>query len=210
MSTEPGARRRGVAETTAAIERATVDLVLEHGYDGVTVDMICRAAGVSQRTFFNHFKTKDAALLGPDLPRIDERAAREFIVSDGPLLAEAVGLVRIDPSKLPGDAGLMARRIRAISGNPLLMARQMERLAEIEGELREIVELRLRQQAIRAGADEAELAAIPDEAEITTHLLAGVMRYVGLTWSRRAEQGAPPPDGAEVADALGRVLRKLA
>ena len=29
MSTEPGSRRRGVAETTAAIERAAVDLVLE-------------------------------------------------------------------------------------------------------------------------------------------------------------------------------------
>jgi AcrR family transcriptional regulator len=210
MSTGPGARRRGVAETTAAIERATVDLVLEHGYDGVTVDMICREAGVSQRTFFNHFKTKDAALLGPDLPRIDERAAREFLVSDGPLLAEAVGLVQIDPSRLPGDPRLMARRIRAVSGNPLLMARQMERLAEIEGELREIIELRLRQQALRAGAGEAELAGIPEEAEVATHLLAGVMRYVGLSWSRRAEQGAPPPDGAEVADVLSRVIRKLA
>lgn len=210
MSTGTGSRRRGVAETTAAIERAAVDLVLEHGYDGVTVDMICHEAGVSQRTFFNHFKTKDAALLGPDLPQVDERAARAFIVSDGPLLAEAVGLVQVDPARLPGDPALMARRIRAISGHPVLMARQMERLGEIEGELREILELRMRQQAIRAGADDAELAGIADEAEIVANLLAGVMRYVGLDWARRAEEGAPPPDPAELAETLGRVIRKLA
>lgn len=210
MSTEPGARRRGVAETTAAIERAAVDLVLEHGYDGVTVDMICHEAGVSQRTFFNHFKTKDAALLGTELPEVDERAARAFIVSDGPLLAEATGLVRVDPARLPGDAALLSRRIRAISGNPTLMARQMERLSEIEGELREILELRLRQQALRAGADEAELAAVAEEAELVTHLLAGVMRYMGLAWSRNADAGAPPPDPAEFAETLSRVLRKLA
>lgn len=210
MSTQPGSRRRGVAETTAAIERAAVDLVLEHGYDGVTVDMICHAAGVSQRTFFNHFKTKDAALLGADLPRIDERAAREFIVSDGPLLAGAVGLVQVDPARLLGDPALMARRIRAVSGHPVLMARQMERLSQIEGELREIIELRLSQQAVRAGADEAELARVPEEAEIVTHLLAGVMRYVGHNWARQADEGAGPPDPAEFAETLGRVIRKLA
>jgi AcrR family transcriptional regulator len=129
MSTEPGSRRRGAAETTAAIERAAIDLVTEHGYDQVTVDMICHAAGISQRTFFNHFKTKDAALLGTDAPSIDQQAAREFIVSDGPLLAGAVGLIRIEPDRLPADPLLLLRRITAVSQNPVLLARQMERLA---------------------------------------------------------------------------------
>ncbi|HEX6954849.1 MAG TPA: hypothetical protein VF156_08210, partial [Agromyces sp.] len=72
------------------------------------------------------------------------------------------------------------------------------------------LELRLRQQALRAGADEAELAAVAEEAELVTHLLAGVMRYMGLAWSRSADAGAPPPDPAEFAATLSRVLRKLA
>lgn len=210
MSTESGPRRRGVTATRDAIEQAAVDLALEHGYEDVTVDMICRVAGVSQRTFFNHFKTKDAALLGAEAPSIDERAAREFIVSNGPLLAEATRLVRIEPGDIPADPARIARRLHAIAGHPVLMARQMERLAAIEGELRQIIELRLRQQAQRVGADEAELAELPEQAEIITHLLAGVMRYIGMNWSRQAEHGTPgPTDAADLADRLERVLRKL-
>ena len=210
MSTEPGSRRRGVAETSAAIERAAIDLVDEHGYDQVTVDMICHAAGISQRTFFNHFKTKDAALLGTDEPVIDQQAAREFIVSDGPLLAEAAGLVRIEPGSLPADPTLLVRRITAVSQNPALLARQMERLAAIEAELRQILELRLRQDALRDGADEAELADLPEQAEIITHLLAGLMRYVGLSWARRAaDDPAGPIDAGRLGERLERVIGKL-
>jgi AcrR family transcriptional regulator len=211
MSNPPAARRRNVAETTAAIERAAVGLVAEHGYDAVTVDMVCEAAGVSQRTFFNHFKTKDAALLGHDLPTIDERAARAFIVSDGPLLAEAVGLVRIDPSMIPVDPALVAERIRAISAQPVLLAKQMERLAAIEGELREIIELRLRRQAGDAGSDAAGTDELAEEAELITHVLAGVMRYVGIAWARRAAEGgsAAPLDSEGAGRILARVLPKL-
>lgn len=211
MSNPSAARRRSVVETTAAIERAAVGLVAELGYDAVTVDMVCEAAGVSQRTFFNHFKTKDAALLGHDLPTIDERAARAFIVSDGPLLAEAVGLVRIDPAMIPADPALVAERIRAISAQPVLLAKQMERLAAIEGELREIIELRLRRQAGDAGTDAAGASELAEEAELVTHILAGVMRYVGIAWAKRAAQGgsAAPLDPESAGRILARVLPKL-
>ena len=208
-------RRRNAAETTVAIERAAVELVLQHGLDQVTVDMICEAAGVSQRTFFNHFKTKDAALLGPELPTIDERAAREFIVSDGPLLAEAVGLIRVAPEHLPVDPKLFSDRIRAVSAHPALLLRQMERLGAIEGELREIIALRLRRRAAD-GADAAGSAESPEEleeqAELITHMLAGVMRYVGMRWARLSATGALPPGAAPdagLAETLDRVIRKL-
>lgn len=207
MPNPPAARRRSVAETTAAIERAAVGLVAEHGYDAVTVDMVCEAAGVSQRTFFNHFKTKDAALLGHDLPTIDERAARAFIVSDGPLLAEAIGLIRVDPALIPVDPSLMAERIRAISAQPVLLAKQMERLAAIEGELREIIELRLRRQAGDAGADATGADDLAEEAELITHILAGVMRYVGIAWAKRAAQGGPA--AALDPDVAGRILARV-
>lgn len=222
MSTAPGSptapapapRRRNAGETTVAIERAAVQLVLEHGYDQVTVDMICEAAGVSQRTFFNHFKTKDAALLGPELPTIDERAAREFIVSDAPLLAGAVGLIRVAPEHLPADPRLFSERFRAVSSHPQLLLRQMERLGAIEGELREIITLRLRRQwadeaTDAGGADSDDLA---EQAELITHMLAGVMRYVGMNWARRSADGAPPPgvgDDTALAETLERVIRKL-
>lgn len=58
------------------IERHTVALVQEHGLDHVTVEMICEMSHISQRTFFNYFKTKDEALIGTQAPRIHERLAR--------------------------------------------------------------------------------------------------------------------------------------
>ena len=139
-------RRRDAIETSAAIERAAVDLVLEHGYDDVTVDMICARAGVSQRTFFNHFPTKDAALIGVAGPSIEERRARAFIVSTGPLLVEAAQIIRVQPEGLENDPRLLARRIRAIGSSPVLMARQMDRFAGLEHDLTDIILLRLRTQ----------------------------------------------------------------
>ena len=205
MSESPPPRRRDAVAKAAAIEEAAVDLVLESGYEAVTVDMICARAGVSQRTFFNHFKTKDMAVIGPGAPTVDERAARAFIVSTGPLLREATQLIRIDAGAMATDPGLLARRIRAVGTNPVLMARQMERLSAIENELREIIELRLRTQY-----PEEATADLADQADIVTHVLAGVMRYIGQSWARQVERGAAPAiDPAAIADALDRTVRKL-
>lgn len=204
MPADPTPRRRDAVAKAAAIENAAVDLVLEHGYDAVTVDMICAQAGVSQRTFFNHFKTKDTALIGHGVPTVDERAAREFIVSTGPLLFEAASLVRIDDA-VGEDPTLLARRMRAVGTTPVLMARQMDRLATIERDLREIIELRLRTQYPDDRDDD-----LVEQAEIITHILAGVMRYVGQSWARRIESGgAPGVDTAVIRDSLAEVLRKL-
>ena len=205
MSTPARPRRRDAVAKAAAIEAAAVDLVLEHGYDAVTVHMICARAGVSQRTFFNHFKTKDLAVLGAGGPRIDERAARAFLVSTGPLLQEATALIRVDAGAMAEDPGLIARRIRAVGADPVLMAKQMERLTVIEQDLREIIELRLVTQYPDEPRD-----VLAEQAEIITHLLAGVMRYIGQTWARQAENGdAPLVDPTRIGEALGGALGKI-
>lgn len=204
MPTIPS-RRRDALETSAAIESAAVDLVLEQGYDAVTVDMICARAGVSQRTFFNHFKTKDAALVGPDAPEIDERAVRAFLVSSGPLLSEAAMLIRVDAGVMAEDPGLLARRIQAVGREPILMARHMEKLAGLERELAEIILLRLRTQ--HPDEDSSDLAR---QAEIITHMLAGVMRYIGQSWSEQIERGETPViDPVTIGDVLSRAIVKL-
>lgn len=206
MSATPPARRRDAVAKKAAIEAAAVDLVLESGYDAVTVDMICARAGVSPRTFFNHFKTKDAALLGTDGPTVDERAAREFIVSTGPLLVEAVQLIRIDPGLAEADPALVARRIRAVGTNPVLMARQMERLSTIEADLGQIITLRLRQQY--PAEDETALGA---QAVVITHMLAGVMRFIGQSWAAQVERGELPVlDPPRIREQLTAAIGKLA
>lgn len=205
MSTPPPVRRRDAVEKSARIERAAIDLVLEHGYDAVTVDMICELAGVSQRTFFNHFKTKDLALIGPVGPTIDQRAAREYVVSKGPLLSGAIELIRLEPGQMAEDPSLVARRIQVVGSNPALMVRQMDRLAVIEGELKEIIQLRLRTQW--PDEDALELAT---QAELITHLLAGVMRYIGTSWADAVRRGkAPMIDPDAIRSVVESTIRKL-
>lgn len=43
---------------------AAVSLFAEHGYEAVTVDQIAAAAGLSKRSFFRYFTSKDEVVLG--------------------------------------------------------------------------------------------------------------------------------------------------
>lgn len=163
---------RGAA-TSAAIEDAALDLALDLGYDNVTVDMICERVGVSQRTFFNHFPAKDEALLGRDKPQLDERAARRFVLADGPLLLDALELVQLPEGE--GTPRRMADRMRVVSTSPQLLVRQMERLAAVENEITEVIALRLQHHSPDTPADDIER-----EASLTTHLLVGVIRWAAM------------------------------
>ncbi|MFC5747935.1 TetR family transcriptional regulator [Actinomadura rugatobispora] len=53
-------RRRRLVQDEVA--RIAIRLFLERGYDAVSVDEIAEAAGMSQRTFFRYFPTKDEVL----------------------------------------------------------------------------------------------------------------------------------------------------
>lgn len=59
-----GIREQKRRETKQRIRDEAARLVEEHGYDNVTVDDICRDAGISRRTFFNYVDSKDEAILG--------------------------------------------------------------------------------------------------------------------------------------------------
>ncbi|MEU9854611.1 TetR/AcrR family transcriptional regulator [Streptomyces sp. NPDC047974] len=56
---EGGLRERKKRATRAALVEAAVRLAVERGVENVTVDAISAAAGVSTRTFFNYFDSRD-------------------------------------------------------------------------------------------------------------------------------------------------------
>lgn len=112
-------RRRMIVEA----RRTTV----EHGLHGFTIEQLCETVGVSRRTFFNHFGSKDDAVLGielnADVEAIDAYAAGGIVHGEldplGSIVALAidqfgrVGFVRADEA--------MMRRV--FEREPALVAR---------------------------------------------------------------------------------------
>ncbi|OCX61269.1 hypothetical protein BFP70_01425 [Thioclava sp. SK-1] len=78
-----GLRSRRRSETAKDIQRAALSLIQRDGYDAVTTDAISRAAGISQRTFFNYYANKESALMG-ELPEISEQARAALLSGEGP------------------------------------------------------------------------------------------------------------------------------
>jgi AcrR family transcriptional regulator len=108
-------RRR---RTQRALQNAAIALVGRHGLAEVTVDEISAAAGVSRRTFFNHFPTKAAALFDPD-PSDAERLARLLAAASGstdPWRALQSALV----SFVAGHENVIVVRRRLIAASPEL------------------------------------------------------------------------------------------
>ncbi|WP_175539625.1 TetR family transcriptional regulator [Nocardioides exalbidus] len=71
-SPEPALRERRRRQTEHDISTIALDLFEQQGIDHTTVDQIAEAAGVSARTFFRYFATKEAAALVGHID-LDER-----------------------------------------------------------------------------------------------------------------------------------------
>ncbi|MFI9449930.1 TetR/AcrR family transcriptional regulator [Amycolatopsis sp. NPDC052450] len=69
MDTLDTLRTRKKAATRQSLHEAALRLAMEHGLDGVTVEDIADAVGVSRRTFSNYFANKEDAILHADRER---------------------------------------------------------------------------------------------------------------------------------------------
>lgn len=68
-------------QTLEAIEDNATRLVLERGFDDVTIEDICAEAGISKRTFFNYVESKEVAVVGPG-PRLPaESEGADFLAT---------------------------------------------------------------------------------------------------------------------------------
>jgi AcrR family transcriptional regulator len=137
MHDNVGLRERKKAETRRAIGDAALALALERGPADVTVDDIAAAAGVSARTVFNYFGTKEAAILGVDPDRrrqlLDRLEARPSSEAPLPALREA-----LRESTVSDDGtGAVAWRTRArlARQHPQLQTAYLASFASLEDDL---------------------------------------------------------------------------
>ena len=112
----------------AAVERIALGLALEHGYDAVTVEMICDAAPISQSTFFNYFGSKDRAVLGPEPRPLDEQRLAAFAAGRGDALTDLLRLLVADWPVDPAERELILKRLDLTERTPALRAAHIARL----------------------------------------------------------------------------------
>jgi AcrR family transcriptional regulator len=122
-----GLRERKKLETFRALQGAARRLVGERGLDNVTIEEIADAANVSKRTFFNYFDSKEAAIVDPELGKVEllaaELAARP--ADETPLQALWQATLIVLARHAPGLQDLSG----LIAANPSLAARQVNSFA---------------------------------------------------------------------------------
>lgn len=92
-------RRR---DTERQINRHALRLTVARGFDGFTVEELAEAVGVSRRTFFNYFPSKEDALLGNPHDGLSA-AAREIFLAGGPAGSLFGDLVELIASANDGE-----------------------------------------------------------------------------------------------------------
>ena len=163
------------------------------GPDRVTVEAIAEAAGVSTRTFFNYFPTKDDAILGIDPAEQAEMMddLRNRPAGEAPL--DTLRTIALDMTgRLEVQADELIARRHLAQRHPALAVRRAARLAESERAMVEEI-------AARTGLD-------PDVDPYPTLVVAAALAALraGLTvWYERAR-----PES--LAEALAATFDQLA
>jgi AcrR family transcriptional regulator len=144
-------RERKKLATSRSLRRRALDLIAERGYTHVTVEDIAEAAGVSARTFFNYFPSKEAALFGTDPDRGAE--VRERIVHEAPgePVLDVLRMVMTDKARavaeefreLGGDPMDWLGRMKEARADPHLRAAHAAQMAMIERSIAEALAERL-------------------------------------------------------------------
>lgn len=135
----PSLRERNKARARAEIAAAALRLFSEKGFEGVTVEEIVAAAGVSRRTFFRYFDTKEDALLA-DYPELNLRLTHALVQggAEDPLEAVRAGFHHL--ADWYGErAELVMARSRVIRDAVHPAARNLEFLSQWESAIADTV-----------------------------------------------------------------------
>jgi AcrR family transcriptional regulator len=182
-------RERRKAETARGLRDAARRLTIERGLSGFTIEELCEEVGVSRRTLFNYYASKENAVIGVPVDT-DESGAGERFLAAGPrgidaLVDDLVGL-HLERWAFGGmTAADVQQVIRAVEREPRLAAHILQLVGEGERDDIRLVER-------REGLPEGDLRA------------AAAVQLVGAVMRASAEEFFHP-DGD---DDLGTIVRR--
>ncbi|MBP2326307.1 AcrR family transcriptional regulator [Kibdelosporangium banguiense] len=131
-----GLRERKKLETRQTLSKAAVRLAAERGIENVTVDDIAAEAGVSARTFFNYFPSKEDAVLQPDPDPVEQTKIITQALASAPAEFSPVRALafawRPVAQRLDREAEDWLVRISIIERDPALMIKMFTAKEETE------------------------------------------------------------------------------
>lgn len=184
-SERPGLRERKKAGTRTAIQHHAVRLFREQGYDATSIEQIADAAGVSHRTVFRYFPTKESLVTADDTGARLAAACRAQPAGLGPVAALRAAL-----RDVLADLDIAAKRDRQalVLGVPALWAASLPSITATRDVLAELVAERLDRPA-----DSPRVRALAGA-------VFGVLLSVWLDWAADPDLDAPEVLDAALAE----------
>jgi AcrR family transcriptional regulator len=197
-----GAREQRMRRTRHSLIAGAQRLTAERGLAGFTVDELCAGVGISRRSFFNYFASKDDAVLGTPARDPLEAFGEEFVAGgsapDGPPLLTALQDLVVQSFAVmegPHDRTLLLDVLRR---EPVLLQRLTETM---ERRLADLTGLIARRQGC---GDEDPFPGVA--AAVVSHLAGHTVHELLETRPPGADPDESPPL-EEFADLLARNVR---
>jgi len=174
-------RERKKERTRRALGDAAVDLFLDRGFDATTIEDIVAAAGVSRRTFFRYFPTKEAAFFASHDDRFEQfeetvRARKDEV---GAWVACRSAFLEAATRYESDRQGTLAWQ-EVLMANPALQSYDLQLDQQWEGRIRDFL---------------VEDGQAPFEAAVRAGVMMGVVRAVLRRWY--VDRGDLPQMGQE-------------
>jgi len=163
-------RERSRQAFRVALAREAVDLFVDYGFDGITVEETARQLGISRATFFRYFGSKeDVVVVSTERSGADYA---EALLATDPAEVSPWALLRaaFEPAARSADADpeRLRARLRMITANPVLKARIAEK------------------RTLQVEAVSEALASRIGDAHIARLFTVAAYAVVDLTWERWA------------------------
>ncbi len=169
LPSAPGLRERKRAQTRARIIDGALKLFVRRGFEAVTLDDIAAAAGISRRTFFHYFESKeDLAFAWLDSTSDDIVAAVGRARADQKLLAMAANAIAACAAPYGRDEAFALARL--VQETPALRDRSQMKYGRLEVALAEAL-------AARKGLKKDDL-----KARLAAMTAVGAMRVASQRW----------------------------
>lgn len=131
-------------KTRRSIEDHATRMVLDRGMNNVTVEEIAEAAGISPRTFFNYFSTKEEAIIGATPAQPTDGEIEEFLeihVADENLMRKSIDFfIHLLTKNKEMDWEIQQRRRQIKAAEPELRSMMLMRFHQTSQDFERLIE----------------------------------------------------------------------